>query len=255
MRAFRPLVAETAAARIADRFVTAIALGQFVIGQKLPTVVELAELLEVSRTTVRDALGRLTALGYVEVSRGRGGGTVVVARSRPGSDTMVHRALNDGWQQLEVTLDFRSLVEQQIARAAADRAGDGDLRRLHVAVEQYASASADREASRVADLEVHQAIGAATGNARLADLGLRLRHEVAFGFEGEPYSAEVRAAAIVHHRDLVAAIADRDGDRAAHLAAEHVALTETAIRALRDRVLADTLEPAPESAPRSAPDS
>lgn len=78
--ALRPFVAETAAARIADRFVTAIALGEFVVGQKLPTVKELAGMLEVSPSTVREALSRLSALGYVVVSRGQQGGARVVSR-------------------------------------------------------------------------------------------------------------------------------------------------------------------------------
>ena len=95
--ALRPLSAQTAAARIADRFVTAIALGQFVPGQKLPTVQQLGALLEVSPATVREALARLAALGYVVVRRGRGGGTVVTEQWRPESDAMVRRTLEPDW--------------------------------------------------------------------------------------------------------------------------------------------------------------
>ena len=47
---------QTAGERIAERFVTAIALGEFVPGQRLPPERELAAMLEVSRTTVREAL-------------------------------------------------------------------------------------------------------------------------------------------------------------------------------------------------------
>ncbi|HUY48441.1 MAG TPA: GntR family transcriptional regulator [Streptosporangiaceae bacterium] len=41
--------------RIAERFVTAIALGQFVPGQRLPTERELAAMLSVSRATARSS--------------------------------------------------------------------------------------------------------------------------------------------------------------------------------------------------------
>jgi len=95
--ALRPLSAQTAATRIADRFVTAIALGQFVPGQKLPTVQQLGALLEVSPATVREALARLAALGYVVVRRGRDGGTVVTEQWRPESDAMVRRTLEPDW--------------------------------------------------------------------------------------------------------------------------------------------------------------
>jgi DNA-binding FadR family transcriptional regulator len=234
--ALRPLIAETAAARIADRFVTAIALGQFVVGQKLPTIQELARMLEVSPTTVREALTRLSALGYVVVQRGRHGGTFVTAQWGPASDSMVRRALEPGWNQLEVTLDFRSLIDQQIARTAAERHTDEDARRIAQAVRGYEAAEGDREASRVADLELHQTIAAATQNSQLADLSLRIRRDVSLGFEAEPFSAEVRAMAITQHAALATAIIDGDADLAACLASEHALLTADSLRALHARV-------------------
>lgn len=230
--ALRPLVAETAAARIADRFVTAIALGQFVVGQKLPTVKELSALLEVSSSTVREALSRLAALGYVVVNRGRNGGTMVVSQWGPASDSMVRRALDPGWNRLEVTLDYRSLIEQQIARTAARRITPADATRIRAAVRNYECANSDRDSSRIADLEVHQAIAAAAKNPELADLSLRIRHTVSLGFEAEPYDPQLRAIAIQQHADLAEAVLAGDGERAAELAAEHFKLTEERIRTL-----------------------
>jgi GntR family transcriptional regulator, transcriptional repressor for pyruvate dehydrogenase complex len=234
--ALRPLIAETAAARIADRFVTAIALGQFVVGQRLPTIQELAKLLEVSPTTVREALSRLASLGYVSVQRGRNGGTFVLAQWGPASDSMVRRALEPGWNQLEVTLDFRSLIEQQIARVAAVRHTVDDARRIVQAVRGYEAAEGDRDRSRLADLELHQTIAAATQNSQLADLSLRIRHDVSLGFEAEPYNADVRARAIEQHAGLARAILDRQPDEAAKLAGEHFSLTAETLRELHARV-------------------
>ena len=56
-----PVTMRTAGERIAERLVTAIALGEFEPGQRLPTERDLAATLEVSRTTVREALQRLQA--------------------------------------------------------------------------------------------------------------------------------------------------------------------------------------------------
>jgi len=47
----QPLVIRTAGERIAERFVTAIALGEFVAGQRLPSERRLSDLLQVSRAT------------------------------------------------------------------------------------------------------------------------------------------------------------------------------------------------------------
>ncbi|HEY4267644.1 MAG TPA: FCD domain-containing protein [Galbitalea sp.] len=234
--ALRPLIAETAAARIADRFVTAIALGQFVVGQKLPTIQQLAVMLEVSPTTVREALTRLAALGYVSVQRGRNGGTFVTSQWGPASDSMVRRALEPGWNQLEVTLDFRSLIEQQIARTAAIRHTADDARHIAQAVRGYEAAGGDRDTSRLADLELHQTIAAATQNSQLADLSLRIRRDVSLGFEAEPYNAGVRARAIEQHAGLAEAILDRRPEDAARLAGEHFSLTAETLRELHERI-------------------
>ena len=59
----RPVELHTAGQLIAERLVTAIALGEFEPGQRLPAERELAATLEVSRTTVREALQRLHAGG------------------------------------------------------------------------------------------------------------------------------------------------------------------------------------------------
>lgn len=230
--ALRPLIAETAAARIADRFVAAIALGEFVVGQKLPTVKELAVMLEVSPSTVREALSRLAALGYVVINRGRGGGTEVVSQWGPASDSMVRRALDPGWDRLEVVLDFRSLIEQQIARTAAARVAPGDADRIRAAVHNYECADTGRDSSRIADLEFHQEIARTTNNAELADLSLRLRRTVSLGFGAEPYDANLRATAIGQHARLAEAVLAGDGDLAADLAREHFKLTEDRLRAL-----------------------
>jgi DNA-binding FadR family transcriptional regulator len=232
--ALRPLIAETAAARIADRIVTAFALGQFVVGQRLPSLAELSATLEVSQTTVREAIGRLTALGYVQVRRGRTGGTFVVRQWAASSDSMVRRALGDSWGTLQETVDCRAIVEQAIARTAAERVTPADEPRIRRAVAAYEQA-ADRDASRIADTELHHAVVAAAHNSQLAELSLRLRQDVTLGFAGEPYTPEVRATAIEQHAALAAAVLGHRAEEAGRVAREHFGLTENLLRALHDR--------------------
>jgi len=234
--ALRPLAPETAASRIADRFVTAIALGQFVAGQKLPTVQRLAELLEVSPTTVREGLGRLSALGYVVVRRGRSGGAFVTDHWNTDSDASVWRALEPQWEQLVLTLDLRSVIEQQIARTAAERCTRIDVTRIKAALRAYEKAGSDRESSRLADLDVHQSVAVATHNPQLADLSLRIRRDVSLGFEAEPYNEAVRGRALQQHPLLAQAVIDRQPEVAARHAAEHFSLTEATLRDLHARI-------------------
>ena len=230
-----PLTLRTAGERIAERFVTAIALGEFVPGQQLPSERELAATLEVSRTTVREALQRLHAAGYVTTRRGRGGGTFVQTGQGAESDEMIRRTLLPAWTELSEVLDFRQLIEQQIARTAADRRTDDDIRTIRAAVAAYAEAP-DRERSRLADGAVHQAIAQAAHNARLTNLSARVRREVSFGFDAEPYSPEVRKRAIHQHPEMAEAIIAGDPETAARVAAQHFSLTEDSLRELHARI-------------------
>jgi GntR family transcriptional regulator, transcriptional repressor for pyruvate dehydrogenase complex len=232
-----PVTIRTTGEVIAERFVTAIALGQFVPGQRLPAERELAGMLNVSRATVREAIARLAESGYVTVRRGRAGGTFVAAGWGPDAEEMIRRTLNPEWQELELLLDFRQLVEQQIARTAAIRREDTDIVAIRRALSEYEHAGDDRDSSHLADLALHRAIATATQNPHLRDLSLSVRHDISFGFEAEPYSPEVRRRALHQHPELAQAVIDGNPERAAELAAEHFSLTESMLRELHARVL------------------
>jgi len=230
-----PVPMRTAGERIAERLVTAIALGEFEPGQRLPTERDLAATLEVSRTTVREALHRLQAAGYVTTRRGRGGGTFIQTGARPGSDEMIKRTLDPAWEELTELLDYRRLIEQQIARTAAMRRSAADIEIIRCAVGEYAHA-AGRDASRLADHALHQAIARAAHNTRLVDLSARIRREVGLGFDAEPYTPKMRRRALRQHPTLAEAVIAGDPDRAARLADSHFSLTDDMLAELRARL-------------------
>ena len=230
-----PMPMRTAGERVAERFVTAIALGEFTSGQRLPTERDLAAMLEVSRTTVREAIQRLQASGYVRTRRGRGGGTFVAADLGPDSDEMIRRTLVPAWQDLSELLEFRLLIEKLIARTAAERRDDADIVAIRKAVDAYAKAG-NRRAAQLADLALHQAIAAATHNRHLLELSARTRRDVSLGFDAEPSSPEGRNRALRQHPILAEAVIAASPDRAAQLAAEHFSLTEKMLRELHARI-------------------
>jgi DNA-binding FadR family transcriptional regulator len=230
-----PLRLRTAGEQIAERLVTAIALGEFVPGQRLPTERELSALLGVNRTSVRDALHRLAEAGYVDIQRGRHGGAYVRTSWGAPSAEMIRRTLVPSWGSFEALFDLRSLLEPLIARAAAERRTAGDLDAVDRALVDYVEAP-DRDASRAADRALHEAVARAAHNVHLESLSREIRAQVSLGFEAEPFSAEIRALAVSQHRELVAAIRAGDGDAAARISRTHFALTETALRSLLARV-------------------
>lgn len=234
-RVLAPVRLSTAGEHIADRLVTAIALGEFVPGQRLPAERELAALLEVSRSTVREALQRLQAAGYVITRRGRGGGTFVRTGQGPDADEMIRRTLLPAWDELTELLDFRLLIERTVARAAAERRDEADIKAIREAAAAYERA-VDRDASRLADHALHLAIAQATHNKRLAELSASIRREVSLGFDAEPYTPAVRRRALHQHPALAEAVISGDAEAAARLASTHFSMTEDMLRELHARI-------------------
>lgn len=191
--------------------------------------------MEVSRTGVRAALHRLAEAGYVEVRRGRHGGSFVRFDWGPSSADMIANYLLPNWERFEALLDARRLIEPVLARAAAERRTQADVTVMREALEQYAQAE-DREASRRADELLHRRIAGATHNPVLVNLSSQFRSGVSLNLGAEPYTLAVRHTAAHQHRELVAAIEARQGDQAAVLAHQHFGLTEDLIRDLAQRV-------------------
>jgi DNA-binding FadR family transcriptional regulator len=233
-----PLKMRGTAEQIADRLVTAIALGEFVPGQRLPAERELAQMLAVSRTSVREALHRLAGGGYVEIQRGRNGGAYVRQSWGPGSAATVRRTLSPNWADFEALFDLRTLVEGLIGRTAAQRHTPSDVGPIQDALDAYVAAP-DREASRAADQALHSAIAGATGNPYLARLSHQIRSQVSLGFQAEPYSDELRALALEQHGQLAAAVLEGRAPDAERIAADHFGLTERALREVLKRAEAE----------------
>lgn len=231
-----PLTMQNAGERVADRVVTAIALGEFVPGQRLPAEREMASMLNVSRGVVREALQRLSVGGYVTIKRGRSGGAFVEAGWAPDSKAIIRRVLVPERQRIDHLLDLRSLVESMVARTAALRRDESDIVEIERAVAAYAFAGNDRHSSGVADRNLHLAINRAAHNPMLESLSFQIRADVSLGFGVEPYSPLLRERALHQHPELAKAVIEGDVDLAGQLAAQHFRLSEDLLRRLIETV-------------------
>lgn len=226
-----PVVSRHMADDVIDRLVTAVALGLYTPGQQLPAERELAGLLKVSRTTLREALKHLTENGYLEVRRGRTGGYFVRSSWGPSSAQHVRRQLVARWDEFQNIFDARTQVERMIAQVAASRRAQADVSAIAAALKAYIDAP-DHDASRRADAGLHLAIAKATHNTILVEMSVDFRTRISLNLGAEPYTDEVRRIAIGQHRDLVAAIVEgRTGD-AGEIAANHFKLSENLFRDL-----------------------
>lgn len=214
---------------VTDRLLAAIALGEFLPGERLPGERELATLLRVGRGTVRAALGRLRSSGVLEVRRGRTGGTFVCTDWSAASAKAVSATLAGTDRDLEQLSDLRCLVEGMIARSAARRRRPADVEALTGALIRFENADEPAQAQR-ADAEIHQAVVAATGNPYMAWLSRELLRAVTSGIPIEPYTRDGHRRARLEHRELVEAIIGGRSDDAEVVATRHFQITTDAVR-------------------------
>jgi GntR family transcriptional repressor for pyruvate dehydrogenase complex len=237
---FAPLRQRSAVDQTVDKLLTAVALGEFGPGDRMPSERDLAAQLQVARETVRQAISRLSGLGVVEVRRGRVGGAYVCGTWTKDVAAAVHRTLNTDWPQLKLLLDLRSLVEGLVASTAAERLTKSHSRRITEALSAHAVAKTPKEV-RSSDREFHRAIAEATRNRYLLDLRDDLAAAVGVHFGSEPYVEDpaVTRRATRQHQELATAILNRDAHRASEVARRHFRINLEAVETLRARAASE----------------
>jgi GntR family transcriptional repressor for pyruvate dehydrogenase complex len=203
--------------------------GKLSVGGRLPAERTLAEQLKVSRTSVREAIRILEAMGVVRAGVGSGpeAGTVVISdpTAALGSALRLHVAT----QHLPVSdiVETRVLLESwAVARAKADAP---ELERAAALLDEMdAVGRADKTADDFLALDVrfHLALADAAGNAVVSAMMGSLRESIqgyAARLTGNlPDWDETAARLGAEHREILAAIRNDDGVRAAKLVAAHI---------------------------------
>lgn len=147
-----------------------IADKQLAPGDRLPGERELADVLSVSRASVREALRVLDFLGVVEVRAGDG--TFVSTRPPAPLDPSVYRLLRERTFLLDV-LAVRRVVEDEIVRLAARAATRDDVDALEAYLDGRERELAGGRHDVAGDLVFHAMLADATGNPVLGSV---MRH-------------------------------------------------------------------------------
>ncbi|WP_346927754.1 FCD domain-containing protein [uncultured Arthrobacter sp.] len=199
--------------------------GQLALGGRLPAERSLAELLQVSRTSVREAIRVLEAMGVLRAGVGSGpdAGTVVIAdpTTALGSALRLHVATSH--LPVKDIVETRVLLESWAAsRARPESPALAEAARL---LEQMDSC-AEAEAFLALDVRFHLALADAAGNAVVSAMMGSLREAIqdyAGRLTGNLPDWNATAARLrAEHRGILTAITSHDGGQAAQLVADHI---------------------------------
>ncbi len=199
--------------------------GDLALGGRLPGERAMAEQLKVSRTSVREAVRILEAMGVVRagVGSGKDAGTVVIAE--PGSALGSTLRLHVATRHLPVAdiVETRVLLESWAAERA--RVGVPELEEAAELLDRM-DVAPDIDTFLALDARFHVALAQAAGNAVVSAMMASLRGAIE-NYAGEltgnlpdwnATSSRLRA----EHRAILAAVNNHDGGKAAELVAAHI---------------------------------
>lgn len=196
--------------------------GQIEPGQQLITERELAESLGVSRPTVREAINRLVALGFLEHKQGQG--TFVVSPSAEHNPLGVPSDENISLADL---LEVRLGLECNAVMMAARRATDEDIRDMQKCVREMTARIEQGELGGNADVAFHMAIAYATKNMVQIHIMKNFYDLLFYGIKSNLeylYSEPATLEKIIRqHNDILEAIRDRAPERASAAMRDHIA--------------------------------
>lgn len=190
----------------------------------LPSEGEMAEQLEVSRSTIREAVRSLEVRGFVARRHGKG------VQVTDGSIDVMTRSFHDMFLKseeiVEELLDIRLILEPICAKLSASYATKEDLTNLHDLICIMEDDDVSDEAYYTADLEFHKAIAKASGN--------RIHESIITAYTPILYQLVVAATAthcrleqeFHYHRNVLDAIKNRDGDLAEVEMRNHLIATD-----------------------------
>lgn len=226
----RPLKSYEWVARDLDR---QIGEKKWHVGDKLPSVVELAEHYGVGRSTIREALSALRAKGLLDIRQG--GGTYIKEPELREEEAFFAEDWMNRAESLRHVLEVRKVLETGCAGLAARHRTEADLSAMRETLERMRSDLNDEGAGEQADIRLHTLIARATHNPALIEMMASLldryhgsmKDTRALWFYAERRSAE---RLLEEHTQIVAAIQDGDERKAAARMKEHLVKVENVLR-------------------------
>ncbi|RFE02486.1 FadR/GntR family transcriptional regulator [Streptococcus parauberis] len=198
----RPLVEQAA-----ERLLQLILERDYPVGVKLPNEYELAQDLDVGRSTVREAVRSLAARNILEVRQGSG--TYISSKKGVAEDPFGFAFVKDRVKLTTDLFELRYLLEPRIAERAAQFASDEDIVRLEEVVLAIEKALAENDPIHLElDVKFHSMLAEMSGNIAVTSMIPVINQSIQI--INEDYSnRQMKQTSIDAHRNILKAIQSR----------------------------------------------
>jgi GntR family transcriptional repressor for pyruvate dehydrogenase complex len=221
---FKPVRTRRTFEEAVDQIAEAIRMGELHTGDRLPSERILAEQMEISRPTLREATKVLANSGVIEVRPGARGGMFVTSETVP-FDLLREQS---GLRMSEVAgvLEARRLFEPRVAQLAAMNANDEDYDFLTRTIALQRECTRDRERMNQLDFRFHLGIARATRNSTILTLSRTLLKRLEIARDMSMRGPREPAIAIAIHEETLQAIMSGDPSRVEEAMDRHLSYLE-----------------------------
>lgn len=224
---FTPIKSTKVYEQVIEQIKIMIIDGTLKKGDKLPTERDLAEQLQVSRTSVREALRALDVIGLVESRQGAGN---YIRENFENSlfEPMSAMFMLEGGTPMEI-LEFRRILEEETVALAASRITDDEIEFLRCLLDEMKS-STDENRDVVLDKEFHFAIARASKNLLVINI-LQVISQLIDEFIKDSRKSllmfkDNKIKLVEHHEGIYNALKNRDAAEAKRIMIEHFKLVK-----------------------------
>lgn len=224
MKGFKILRRTSLIDKIVTELKEKIVSGDFKDGDLLPSQDELAKSMGVSRSSIREALSRLSTMGFIESRQGVG--TFIKFKKSSGSlDSISSLILKDRYSGKEL-LQARFIVEPAIASLAAENAVESDIEKIKSILEKTEQEFQIGMMSNFLDRdrEFHRLIATTSKASKiLIELLLDIRNLIPTGiYKAFSNSRPLVASALDYHTKIFKAIKEHDSIAARKFMEDHI---------------------------------
>jgi len=188
---------------------------------RLPSERDLAQILGISRPSLREAIRVLDMMGVIKVEQGNG----ITIETSQLSESLIKPlsfALLLNKRVFLELFEARKIIEVECAGLAASRATEEETKEMFLICESLEANKDDREKSIAYEIELHECIVDASKNLVLKKILTSIKDLL----KGSRYmtvpSTGVSAETRKNHSRLIKAISERDSDEARKIMLEHL---------------------------------
>ena len=188
--------------QVAEKIVEYITNSDLNENNRLPNEETLAKMLNVSRSTVREAIKLLVSLNVLYVVRGHG----TYVSEKPGivSDPFGFSFVRDKRKLVFDLMEMRMIIEPKIAEFAAKRATESDIKQLDALAKQVETQILAGKQHAQKDVELHVMIARCSKNDVVSSIVPIINQSV--NLFVEITRENLLQATIDGHREIIAAI-------------------------------------------------